>query len=161
MWEERNLNATCLLDHKELTLQNVSMNLWELGNHLAMSAREVVTNHGRMAGSTTSFGPNTTDLELSRHWQFVTSNGPHTLFDAYMHMLEMLLTRALWQLSKVNRVNMALLIAEVRGILGKAEWVPASHLAGCAHAACRPQCFAAAVFYCSCRCVPSRIVRVH
>jgi hypothetical protein len=117
MWELRNLNATCLLDHKEPMLQNVSMSLWGLGNHLTMSAREVVTNHGLMAGSAASFGPNTTDLELNRHWQFVTRNGPHTLFDAYMDMLQMLLTRALRQLSKVNHVNMALLIAEVRPLL--------------------------------------------
>jgi hypothetical protein len=114
MWETSNLNASYLVDVEHPSVENTTMTLWQLGNHFVMAAREVMANHDRMAGSSTYFGPNTTDLERNRHWHFVVANAPAVLFEAYTRVLEGLLVRAMDQVTQVNHVNIALLVVEVR-----------------------------------------------
>jgi hypothetical protein len=114
MWETSNLNASYLVDVEHPSVENATMSLWQLGNHFIMASREVMSNHNRMAGTSTYFGPNTTDLEKNRHWHFVVKNAPAVLFEAYQNVMEGLLVRAMDQVQKVNNVNIALLVVEVR-----------------------------------------------
>jgi hypothetical protein len=113
MFEQQNLNVSYYADLEHPVEENHTMSLWQLGNHYIMSAREVLSNQDRMAGSSTYFGPNTTDLQINRHWYFVVNNGPSVLFEAYKKILGGLLVRAMGQVSQVNQVNVILLVVEV------------------------------------------------
>eukprot|EP00879_Flechtneria_rotunda_P028986 GHRR01031235.1.p1 GENE.GHRR01031235.1~~GHRR01031235.1.p1 ORF type:complete len:764 (+),score=228.21 GHRR01031235.1:75-2366(+) len=116
-WETPMWEVSEMIYGNPRTFVTRKMGLWEMGNTMVASAREVYTNWARMTA-------NGDHLDDNRFWYFVMRNGPGSLYNGYKLTLYGLVERSEERTAQVKTVMITLLIVEgVAVFLGAAFYV--------------------------------------
>jgi hypothetical protein len=108
LWEKPTIQVQRLLDTIPSEIENATVSLWDLGNQLASSLREVAANHVTLAEQ--AHGGN---LSTHRDYFFVNNNLDWNFFNPYQTNMDGLTMRAMEQIEKVNKMKLVLLVIEV------------------------------------------------
>ncbi|GLI64845.1 hypothetical protein VaNZ11_008226 [Volvox africanus] len=120
IWEGRTLNDTTYIDTRNPYFLSTKNSLWLMGNAFIASARELVSNHIRIANITHN------NFLLNRDWQYINRNGPASITGGYRLSLNGMVLRTWDSVGKVNMLGIGLLVAEgcvVCGVAALYMWI--------------------------------------
>ncbi|GLC33063.1 hypothetical protein PLESTB_000374500 [Pleodorina starrii] len=114
VWEGRTLNDTTYIDTRNPYTVSLKNSLWLMGNAFIASAREIVSNHIRIANATKN------NFMLNRDWQYINLNGPASISLGYRLSLNGMVLRTWDSVGRVNMLGIGLLVAEGCVVCGAA-----------------------------------------
>jgi len=116
IWEGSSLSSEMYVDVRMPRIEEDSSNLWQLGNTFFSSARELISNHEKIAEQTGN------DFSLNRQWSYIINNGPDVIAQAYTRSMNNMLRRDLLAIEEIKSYGIAFLVIEMVTISSGIFW---------------------------------------
>jgi len=118
IWEDRVCIQKQYIDTATPYTLELNASLWEMGNHLIASARNVLENHATLAAA------NGGNLTASPDWQYVLRNGRDAIAPQYIANTDAISRRAISAATATRGIAIAFLVIEGIALAGlSAAWI--------------------------------------